>query len=219
MKKKFMENQLIDYIRSVSDFPQERVKAALVQQGWSLENIESAFLQVQHEQSIARASVSQYTQAGVMTASFLIIAMVLFAAPGVAVTGNIVYVDSTSNAQHEVFVSEEIIQPSVQEEATAPVQRAPSCASVLNTIEREKCFAQEALAKSDVRICNSVSDSTHQTSCVALVAVQNKDVRLCANAKVRDNCTLSFAKVTGDKKACEPIMNAPLQENCISHLA
>ena len=211
-----MENSLVEYIRSVSDFPQERVKAALLEQGWSLEQIDAAILQVRHEQSIARSSASQTAQVAVMALSFIIVSAFLFTVPGIEVTGKAVY--SSASQIRSVRVSEEITRPRVQQEISVAAPKAPRCAS-LSFSKRDQCFAQEALGKKDVRTCNSISETSRQTNCVALVAVQNKDSRLCASAKSRDNCALTVARLSGDKKACDQIMNAPLRKNCISRKA
>src|SRR3989344_3627511 len=123
-----MENSLVEYIRSVSDFPQERVKAALLEQGWSLEQIDAAILQVRHEQSIARSSASQTAQVAVMALSFIIVSAFLFTVPGIEVTGKAVY--SSASQISSVRVSEEITRPRVQQEISVVAPKAPRCASL-----------------------------------------------------------------------------------------
>jgi len=211
-----MENrELVDYILSVSDFPQERVKATLLQQGWTLEQIDSAVLCAQHAQSIGRASTTQNRQMVGMTLAVMLIAAVLFITPGTAVTGNVVYSSQSTEQNPSISVSEEVIQPSAQEEVLAPEHKTHSCASILNQIGQDKCFAVEAKVMSNVRMCSSIRDASRQTACVASIAAA-KDARLCEAAKSRDNCAFAVAKMNRDKRACDLIANAPLHENCLA---
>ncbi|HLC32353.1 MAG TPA: hypothetical protein VJJ82_00850 [Candidatus Nanoarchaeia archaeon] len=209
-----MEKQLLDYVRSVASFSPERVKAALVQEGWSLEVIDAAFLQVQHEKSVARANITQGKQIAMMVASFIVIALLLFTAPSASVTGNTVYSPEVLITGKEVRVVEESISPAQVEAPTVLLQKQVSCAAILNAIEREKCFVSEAISKSDVRRCDTVNDVSRQTACVAVLALHTKDVRLCASAKSPDTCLLVFSK--SDKKACNLIGNPPLRKTCLS---
>ena len=111
-------HELVDYIHSVSDFPEERVKAVLVQYGWHLEDIENAFIQVRREHSVAKAARAENARIAGLTASFILIVLLLASAPGASVTGNIVYSDIPSDVVKEVVIHEEIISAPVENRQT-----------------------------------------------------------------------------------------------------
>ena len=74
-------HELVDYIHSVSDFPEERVKAVLVQYGWHLEDIENAFIQVRREHSVAKAARAENARIAGLTASFILIVLLFELVP------------------------------------------------------------------------------------------------------------------------------------------
>ncbi len=143
-----INRELVAYIHSVSDFPQERIKAVLVQTGWSLEQIESAFIQAKHERSLAKKLKADNARIGAIAASFIFVVMLL-ASSGTPVTGNLVYSNPSQLVNTGIVVSEEIVRS-----ADSP-QLFQSCFS-LNSLDRDKCFLQEATNSKDILKCRAI---------------------------------------------------------------
>lgn len=152
-----VDRELVDYVQSVSNFPEERVRAALVQQGWSFEQIDGAFIQAKHEKSLARKTQADNARIGALTASFILVVMLL-ASSGTPVTGSLVYSNPSYSSSAGIIVSEESIGGIVPE----PVQRC----SALNSLDKDKCFLQEAVNSKDILRCRAIVHAHLRDLCV-----------------------------------------------------
>ena len=154
-----MNRELVEYIHSVSDFPQERVKAALIQHGWSLEQIENAFIQVKHERSVAKTAQADNARIAALTVSFIFIVMLL--APSASVTGKIVYINPAPLVSEGIIVREETLSGE-----WLPV--VDSCDSD-SRLEKDACIAQDAIRKMDVLQCQAVAHAHLRDACVSAI--------------------------------------------------
>ncbi len=137
----------------------------------------------------------------------------------------------------EVLVLEEVEQNTLPPtiESTPPVPEAPPTPSTAPTQvstpapavqatsaecgqlagnARDTCFAQEALAKEDIRVCSRIRDLSTLTNCVTALAIQQNQPTLCDSLIFQDECRTAFARETNDKSACLSITQPQKRDAC-----